>query len=50
LVSLLTVLFGYLFIANQQYFNGNLEKLHDSIQLNINRRLQSEVADVSTVY
>lgn len=47
LVSLLTVLFGYLFIASQQYFNGNLEKLHDSLQLNINRRLQSEVADAA---
>ncbi|UTW04690.1 cache domain-containing protein [Amphritea atlantica] len=47
LISLLAVLFGYLFLAGQQYVNANLEKLQDSLQLNISRRLQSEVADAA---
>ncbi len=44
-VSVLVSLFGYFFIAGQQDANRHLEDLQESLQLNLNRRLQREVDD-----
>lgn len=47
LVFLLAGVFAYFFIASQQYSNANLQNLQTSIELNINRRLQSEVVNAA---
>lgn len=47
LVSLLAGVFAYFCITSQHYTNTHFENLQASIELNINRRLQSEVVDAA---